>query len=60
MTANKTTNPTKSEIQQTQNAIRRSWSPEERDERRRLAASRQKWLFNMSFTERPTAPARVA
>ena len=60
MTANEVTHPTKSEIQQTRNAIRRSWSPEERDERRRLAASRQESLFKLSTTERSTIPARVA
>ena len=54
-----TTNPTESEIQQTQNAICRSWGPEVRAQRRRLAAAKQRWLFNVLIAQ-PAVPARVA
>lgn len=52
--------PTTSEIQRTRDEIRGSWSTEERDERRRLSASRQEWLFNVLFLRHATEPARVA
>jgi len=60
MTENQATAATKSETQQTRNAIRRSWSPEERDERRRHAASRQRWLFDRLSAQWATVPERAA
>ncbi len=50
----------KSEIQQTRNRIRRSWSREERDKRRQIAEARREWLFSVLFTQRAAIPARVA
>ena len=52
--------PTKNEVRWSRNLIRRSWSREERDERRRIAAARQQFLFDAVLQPHVTAPARVA
>ena len=60
MSIQQTSNPAQSEIQHTGNAIRRSWSQEERRIRQRIAVARQQWLFSVLFTQRSAIPARVA
>ena len=52
--------PTPREIQHLRDAIRRSWSPRERNKRGRLAESRQAQLFAVLFSHPTTVPARVA
>ena len=52
--------PVNSEMHQTRDAIRRSWSHEERDKRRRIAAARQQFLFGVLLKPQATATARVA
>ena len=60
MSVKQNSNSAKSEIQQTRNVIRRSWSAEERDKRRQIAKARQQQLFNVLFAQRAFIPARVA
>jgi hypothetical protein len=60
MGVKQTLNRAKSEIQQTRNAIRRSWSREERDKRRQITEARQEWLFGVLFTQRVAILASVA
>ena len=60
MGVKQTLNRAKSEIQQTRNAIRRSWSREERDKRRQIVEAQQEWLFGVLFTQRVAILARVA
>ena len=52
--------PTKSEIQRTRNAIRRSWSREKRNKRRTIADGRQQWLYRVLYAQGAAVPALVA
>ncbi len=60
MNVKQNANSAKSEIQQTRNAIQRSWSSDEREKRRRMAKARQQRLFSALFAQQAAIPARVA
>ena len=60
MNVKQNANSAKSEIQQTRNAIQRSWSGDEREKRRRMAKARQQRLFSVLFAQQAAIPARVA
>ena len=60
MKANDTLMPTPKEIQCVRDEIRRSWSPQERDKRGRLAESRQERLFAVLYSPPATVPSHVA
>lgn len=53
-------NRPKTKIQQTRDAIRCSWSGDERKRRRQTAEARQQWLLSVLFPQPATVPARVA
>jgi len=60
MQVTKVLNPARGDVQRKRHAIRSSWSRLQRDKRRRIAASRQEWLFSALFPQGATVPARVA
>lgn len=55
MNLNETSNSTAEEIQRTRNRIRRSWSPEERSQRRQFAEVKQQRLFQVLFSDHQLA-----
>lgn len=60
MNATKARSLTKDEIQRTRNAIRSSWSPGQREQRRKQATTRQQWLWSELLLPAAAALRRVA
>lgn len=60
MRIKQTSMPSKSESERTRNAIRDSWSPRERNKRRRLAIARQQLLFTVLTAHPEAVSANVA
>lgn len=50
----------KNDLQQTRDTIRQSWSNQEREKRRQLAATQRQVLLSVIFPQPIAVPARVA
>ena len=60
MSDTKLANLPKNQIQRSRNAIRRSWSSTEREQRRQFADAKQQRLYSILFAHRAEVTARVA
>ena len=60
MSVRTVSNLPKNQIQRTRNAIRRSWSPTERDHRHQLDEAKQQRLYSLLLAHETAVPARVA